>query len=115
MRTGLPPIFRSKCNLSGAQWTLSSFFDDPEQPFILFRQIGSNIYADVLASLGTLLRLLAAARVKGITQTIAEQKETQNGHRNQSTGEHNEMNSACEIRTGITEHIAPCWYGWLHT
>jgi hypothetical protein len=38
-------------------WTLSPFVGDPDQPFILFRQIGGNFYADVFASLGTLLGL----------------------------------------------------------
>jgi hypothetical protein len=38
-------------------WTLSPFVGDPLQPFIIFRQIGGNFYADVFASLGTLLGL----------------------------------------------------------
>jgi hypothetical protein len=38
-------------------WTLSPFVGDPDQPFILFRQIGGNFYADVFTSLGTLLGL----------------------------------------------------------
>lgn len=38
-------------------WTLSPFVGDPRQPFILFRQVGGNFYADVLSSIGTLLGL----------------------------------------------------------
>lgn len=38
-------------------WTLSPFFGDPTQEFILFRQIGGNFYADILTSLSTLLGL----------------------------------------------------------
>lgn len=38
-------------------WTLSPFVGDPNQPFIFFRQIGGNFYADVFNSLGILLGL----------------------------------------------------------
>lgn len=38
-------------------WTLSPFFGDPQQEFILFRQIGGNFYADILTSISMLLGL----------------------------------------------------------
>ena len=37
-------------------FTLSPFMGDPELPFILFRQTGSNFYADVISSFFSLLR-----------------------------------------------------------
>jgi hypothetical protein len=35
-------------------WTLSPFIGDPGEPFIIFRQVGGNFYADVLNSIGQL-------------------------------------------------------------
>ena len=36
-------------------WTLSPFIGDPQQPFIIFRQVGGNFYVDVIDSLFSLL------------------------------------------------------------
>ncbi|MEJ2149725.1 MAG: actin-binding WH2 domain-containing protein [Chloroflexota bacterium] len=37
-------------------WTLAPFLGDPAQPFIIFRHVGGNFYADVLNSFVGLLR-----------------------------------------------------------
>lgn len=36
-------------------WTLSPFIGEPGQPFMIFRQVGGNFYADVVSSIGKLL------------------------------------------------------------
>jgi hypothetical protein len=36
-------------------WTLSPFIGQPDSPFIIFRQVGGNFYADVISSITTLI------------------------------------------------------------